>query len=223
MADLLIASPFQCEGGSGAGSAYLVYSPAVGDLSLADADLKALGEHGTYGAGGALSSAGDVDGDGSGDILVGAPSWGSNRGAAYVLSGTTTGTVALVDAGVRLDGERDSDQAAYSVASAGDIDLDGYADLLIGAPMVDTGAGAVYLVHGPVSASGDLGSAGEVFLGDAVTWRLGWSVSSAGDMDADGRPDLLLGAPGDSTVVAGAGAAYLILSSGSIMSGGYGP
>ena len=152
--DLLIGAPYSDAGGALAGAAYLVHGPAAGDQNLASADARMIGEAGGHYAGHSVAGAGDVDGDGLGDLLVGARGYdvgGPFRGAAYLLYGPVVGDVDLALADARLEGEATEDAAGFVVASAGDLDGDGYDDLLVTSPNHDgagANAGAAYVVYG---------------------------------------------------------------------------
>ena len=108
------------------------------DLSVAD--VKFQGESGGDLAGYSVADAGDLDGDALGDVVVGAiyqDIGGSSGGAAYLLLSAgvlagTSGTTSLSDADVRLGGEAASDSAGNAVAGAGDVNGDGFSDLLVG-------------------------------------------------------------------------------------------
>ncbi len=212
LADMLIGAPRALVGGA----AYLVRGTTTpGDLDLAAADARYTAEADDD-AGSSVSGAGDVDGDGLADILVGAPYNEDYDGAAYLVFGRATpGDLDLEDAEGKYSGEAGGDYAGSSVSTADDVDGDGFADMLIGAPDNDDGgesAGAAYLVLGG-AAPGDLelGSAEAQYTGEASDDQAGWSVSTAGDVDGDGRADMVIGALGNDDGAFGAGAAYVIL------------
>src|SRR6185436_16216403 len=129
----------------------LVLGPVTGTVDLSLARAKLLGEAALDFAA-AVAGAGDVDADGHDDLLVGASANDSaaiDAGATYLVLGPVTGTLGLADADAKLVGEAAGDGAGWSVAGTGDVDADGHADLLIGAPYDDEGskqAGAVYVV-----------------------------------------------------------------------------
>jgi hypothetical protein len=190
-----------------------------GTTPLALADAKLIGETTSPSAGYSVSGAGDVDGDGINDLLVGAwGSGGSNNGATYLVLGPTTGASSLAVADAKLVGETTIDRAGYSVSGAGDVDGDGIDDLLIGADLDNSGgynAGAAYLVLGPATGTSSLSTAYTKYSGEAVGDYAGVSVAGAGDVDGDGTSDLLIGASGEGSGGSSAGAAYLVLGSAS--------
>ncbi len=218
--DLMIGAPGNDVAGSFAGAAYVVLGPVAGNRDLStSADATLVGEAADDQAGVSVAGAGDVNEDGHDDLLVGA--WLSGRGgfragAAYLVHGPVTGSLALSTADAILVGEESDDRVGYSVAGVGDVDGDDGADLLIGALRSDAGgrdSGAAYFVRGPVAGTFDLSRADAWFVGeDADDWA-GMSVAGAGDVDADGRADLFVGA-GRSEAGVGAGAAYLIHGGG---------
>jgi len=192
----------------------LVFAASQYSVSLLvkDTDMRMSN---TYLSGWSVSSAGDVNGDGYDDFLVGAPDARSYDGAAYLFYGNGTPFLdADLSTAVEFTSEADSDKAGYSVSSAGDVNGDGYGDLLIGAYQNDDGgsnAGAAYLIYGQADAltSASLSTAVE-FKGEANNNRAGYSVSSAGDVNGDGYDDFLVGAYANSDGASNAGAAYLI-------------
>jgi hypothetical protein len=214
--DLLVGADQEDSGGSNAGAAYLVYGGISGELSLDEADLVLTGSAADDNAGVSLSGAGDVDGDGYDDILVGADqedSGGSNAGAAYLVYGGTTGTVSLSAADATLTGEADSDYAGHSVSTAGDSNNDGYADVIIGAygnDEADSSAGAAYILHGPFSGAISLADADAMLVGEVASDYAGFAVSGGGDIDVDGYDDVVIGAYGDDITGSAAGAAYVL-------------
>ena len=141
--------------------------------------------------GGAMDSIRDLNGDGVQDVVVGAFDEstvnGWHSGAAYVLSGVD-GTVLI-----RVVGEARSDQFGLSVAGLDDLDGDGLADFVVGAPGRDPGgmdsAGSLYFFFG---ADGSLIQRLDSPMALA---RFGWSVANAGDVDGDGTGDIITGTP----------------------------
>ena len=206
-ADLLLGAwPEGAAAGEDVDAAYLVRGPVTGtlDLSLADATLVDEAYGGTWSRY-SVSGAGDVDGDGHDDLLVGDESdeeGGYRAGAAYLVRGPVTGTVDLSAADAKLVGEESDDYAGRSVSDAGDVDRDGHDNLLVGAPGYEPlGAetiGAAYLVLGPVTGTVDLSLADAKFVADTseCCGLAGTSVSSGGDVDGDGNDDFLIAVPG---------------------------
>ena len=215
-------------GNSRAGESYVVFGGSAvgnsGSLQLADldgADGFVLNGVNAYDRSGRdVSSAGDVNGDGVDDLLIGgltaSPNGNIYAGASYLVFGGpdigNAATVQLSDLdgsdGFVLPGIAEGDYAGRAVSSAGDFNADGVDDLLIGADNADpngtSNAGESYVVFG----GGTLGNTGELQLADldgadgivlngvALDDRTGYSVSSAGDVNGDGIDDVLLGSAG---------------------------
>jgi Putative metal-binding motif/FG-GAP repeat len=185
-------------------------------LVLADAPATILGAAAYDSIGLSPVGAGDVDGDGFGDLWVDAPGYdggGSAAGAAMLFRGPLTGSLDLSAADASLLGSAAGDQAGRSIAAA-DVDLDGTHDVAIGAHRADLGAsnaGAVYVVRGGFAGSVDLGDADAIFSGTNADGWAGFSVAFPGDVDDDGWPDLLVGEPYALSGGVDVGAAHLLL------------
>ena len=186
------------------GRAYVVEGSGLNPplINLGDAYVHQLtGESTRDEAGISVSFAGDVDGDGSEDVLVGAyldDDAVLNAGAAYLLLGPISGDLDLATADAKLTGGSVSGHLGISVEGGGDVNGDGLDDVLIGAEQEDLGgaqSGVVYVVLGPVSGNIGLGSGDARVYGQANE-KLGHSISSAGDANQDGFDDVLLGTDG---------------------------
>ncbi|MFA6027590.1 MAG: integrin alpha, partial [Patescibacteria group bacterium] len=162
-----------------------------------------------------VSSAGDVNNDGYDDIITGAygnDDGGSMAGAAFLVYGQTTQlTSASLSTAVEFTGEAAGDYAGYSVATSGDVNNDGYDDLIIGATNNNDGgssAGATYLIYGQSAnlTSASLSTPIE-FMGETANNEFGNYVS-CGDMNGDGFSDILVGDKDDDSVANNAGAIY---------------
>ena len=179
-----------------------------------DGRCEGTGESAGDQAGWAIAPGGDTD-DGLDDFVVGVPyehADGVYRGGAYVVRGGSTG-FGLDEADAKLTGVTAGDQAGFAVGGGADLDGDGYADLLIGAPrrMRAGAAGAAYLVMGPVSGEMSLGDAHTTFVGENNDDMAGSAVAFVGDMDGDARSDIAIGARLDDVAGSDAGAVYIVL------------
>ena len=145
----------------------------------------------TVHAGWTVAGAGDVNGDGFADVLVGVPDDDpgarTNAGSAALLSGAD-GRLLL-----SIEGIGAGDKLGTSVAGAGDVNGDGFADVIVGAPLADTGSRSNN--GSAVVVSGFDGAVLFVFQGAAAADEFGTAVAGAGDLDGDGFPDLAVGAP----------------------------
>ncbi|MES2642096.1 MAG: MopE-related protein [Myxococcota bacterium] len=220
--DLLIGAPDADRTGLSAGLAYLVRGPVFGTSSLASAEAVFAGEAVGDEAGTTLAAAGDVDGDGFGDVLVTAPFAGSETtGTVYLLRGPLTGAYDLAEADAIWTGRFTDDLAGDSLDGGADLDGDGLDDVLVGASGSDAGgreSGAAYVVSGLLTGTNALASATAILVGEDAADEAGGAGAVASDIDGDGVADLLVGALGDDDVGAASGAVYVLYGpvSGSI-------
>ncbi|MCP4711969.1 MAG: hypothetical protein GY869_25390, partial [Planctomycetes bacterium] len=224
--DFLIAALYDEDGGTDAGQTYLLLGKNDGwtlDTNLSLADASFIGENAYDQSGWSLSSAGDVNGDGYDDFLIAARANGDNgtfAGQVYLILGKAGGWAMdtnLSAADASFIGESADEQAGYSVSDAGDVNSDGYDDILIGAHQND-GAnnffGQAYLVLGKDSGwtmDTNLSAADASFISDDAGSQHGISVSGSGDVNGDGFDDFLIGiyaADSDGNYV---GQTYLII------------
>ncbi|HZE89104.1 MAG TPA: integrin alpha, partial [Verrucomicrobiae bacterium] len=146
-----------------------------------------------------VASAGDVNNDGYADVIVGAPLYDSGQtdeGKVFVLHGSSSGLVSVNWTG---EGNQAGAEYGYSVASAGDVNGDGYSDIIVGAPFWESGSnqtdeGAAYIYLG--SSTGLATTPNRTLEGDQAGAHFGLSVASAGHIDGDAYGDIIVGAPG---------------------------
>jgi len=228
------------------GASYVVFGNSTGFGSV----LELSGLNGSNGfllkgisnrdySGRSVSNAGDVNGDGLDDLIVGAPRVNSNdSGGSYVVFGNSTGFDAAIDLselngnnGFVLNGVASVDRSGVSVSSAGDVNGDGLADLLIGAYRADPNAndsGASYVVFGNsagfagvVELSDLNGSNGFVLNGEAENDLSGSAVSNAGDINGDGIDDLVIGSHYANPNGGNSGTSYVVFGSDVIFADGF--
>jgi len=172
--------------------------------------------------GGAANSAGDVNGDGVDDLIIGAPQAspnGESSGSSFIIFGaaifSATFDVDDLDGtnGFSVDGVAIQDDLGKDVSTAGDINGDGFDDILIGAFGVDTNgynSGAAYVIFGSdenypaaINVASLDGNIGFRINGEFIDSRTGWSVSNAGDVNNDGIDDIFISAPHVGTTTGG--------------------
>ncbi len=216
--------------GTGAGQTYLILGKASGwvmDYNLGSANASFCGEGYDNWSGQSVSGAGDVNGDGYDDFLIGANGYddgpNSTVGQSYLIFGRELADWGmdynLSAADASFQGEADADQSGWSVSGAGDINSDGYDDFLIGAKYSASGAGQAYLILGNAAANWEMGynlsAVNASFWGEAGGDIAGYYVSDAGDANGDGFDDFLIGAPQNNDGGSLSGQAYLVFGKAS--------
>ena len=183
--------------GSVRGAAFLYYGTSTG-LAAAPAWSVTAAEYSAR-FGKSVASAGDVNGDGFLDVVVGAPDLNAQaerEGRAYLYLGTSSG---LSTTAAWTADPTDQAEARFgtSVAGAGDINQDGYADVLIGAPLAGTapGPGRAYLYLGSAGGLASTPSWVVESPDDPAAAYFGSVVASPGDLNGDGRRDVVVSAP----------------------------
>lgn len=194
------------------GESYVVFGRTNFDLvdlnNLGNGGFRIDGAVSNDASGEKVSSAGDVNGDGLGDLIIAArsiaPLNNEDVGKSYVVFGKKTGTTVslanLGTGGFRIIGTNNSYDSELAISGAGDINGDGFADILISDSRADKGniedVGAVYIVYGKPTSSdvvlNNLGTSGFRIDGSGEYDFFGDSVSSAGDVNADGITDLIM-------------------------------
>jgi len=232
--DIIIGAYLASPGGRiNAGKSHIIFGgPApseVIDLNSQPADMSIYGDD-DYDQSGYSVSSGDINADGYDDVIIGArgasPDLRIHAGETYVIFGSTTPPTSIdldsQSADMTIYGDDDDDQSGFSVSS-GDINGDGYDDIIIGAHLADPAggdkAGATYVIFGsdslPTSIDLNTESADMVIYGDDEGDHNGHAVSS-GDINTDGYDDIVIGAWGaDTPGGTDAGKTYIIFGSAS--------
>jgi len=236
MADVVIGARLAGPAGNNPGAAFVLFGSDQAwsaSMSLDDLDgdngFRISGVAAGDELGAAVGAAGDINADTVDDIVLGAPGAspnGADSGASYVVFGSDQGWPATLNLsalngsnGFALYGVSAGDESGSSVGGAGKLNNDAFDDVVIGAPLADTNpvdAGETYVVFGSNQAwpnalnlSALNGTNGFTLQGVAQGDRSGFAVDGAGDINNDGRDDLLIGAPADPEG-ASPGSAYLI-------------
>ena len=194
------------------GKVHLHYGSVDGYAAIPDLTLFGLHEGARFGS--SLAMVGDADGNGYDDILVGAPNQnndtGNTTGAVLLYSGFVTGMTSIptwVESGNTIDG-----LFGANVEAAGDVNADGYSDLMVsemGWVGSDQGLGRVHIYLGNTT----LQTESTTITGHAVNLILGYAILGVGDSNGDGFDDIVIGSSKDQTAVSGRGSAQIHLGS----------
>ena len=232
--DIIIGARYAGPNGDESGASYVVFGndddafAATMNLSELDGSdgFRINGESARDGSGYSVSSAGDFNGDGYDDVIIGAryadPN-GHASGSTYVVFGKESGFSRVIELseldggdGFRIDGENTGDQSGRSVSSAGDVNGDGYDDIIIGAPRTDGVAGYSYVIYGHATSVTNIDEGNASFV---VTSDRDINAAVAGDVltvalrtsDPDGDGTFTYQWYRDGVDIAGAtGASYTI-------------
>ncbi|MCP3975335.1 MAG: hypothetical protein GY720_12695, partial [bacterium] len=208
-ADVIVGSHLYDSGETDEGAAFVYYGAA--DSLSADADWTAESDQTGARFGISVNTAGDVNGDGYADVIVGADYYDNGQtdeGRTFVYHGSATGL--STTAAWTAESNRANAHFGYSVGTAGDVNDDGYADVIVGAQHYSNGQlneGQAYVYHG--SAAGLSATAAWVAEGNQIGACFGRLVGTAGDVNGDGYADVIVGAYGYGNGQVGEGRAYV--------------
>ncbi len=232
--DIIIGAYSNDEGGKTAGQVYLFFGRSTGfqgDTNLSSADASFIGLEADDRAGINLAGVGDVNADGFDDFVIGADEYEalgtSGRGRAFLILGKETGwsmDTSLMNADASWYGEANEDMFGRSLGGGGDVNGDGFDDIIIGAQDNEESGdlqGQIYVIFGRSSGWStnlNIGSyANASFIGKENKEQFGYSVDIVGDTNGDGYDDILVGARyfADSPAGQRKGHAYLFLGKAS--------
>lgn len=208
-ADVIIGLWLYDNGQASEGAAFVYYGSAAG-LS-ANPDWQMEGNQVSSGFGGAVGTAGDVNGDGYADILIGAYGYDNGQndeGRVFVYHGSPAGL--STTANWTQEGQQAGAGFGHGVDTAGDVNGDGYADVIVGAPQYDNGQideGRAYVYLG--SPYGLNPTPSWLAEGDQAGAAFGYTVGAANDVNGDGYSDIIIGAVGYTNGQTNEGAAFI--------------
>ena len=191
-ADVIVGAPHYTNGQTEEGAAYVYLGSATG--VAASWDNADEGNQAGAWFGQSVACAGDVNGDGFADVVVGAPLYTngqSEEGAAFLWYGSAGGISTTRD--WWAEGNAAGAWYGSAVATAGDVNGDGYSDLIVGAYGAASQAGSVYVYHGGPDMPSTTANWSK--RSNQANAYFGWSVGTAGDVNGDGYADIVVGAP----------------------------
>ncbi len=200
------------------GRAFVYHGSSSGLSASPNWTAESNKENGSFGW--SVSTAGDINGDGYSDVVIGAPYYEGgqiNEGRAYLYRGSSAGLSA--SANWMAESNQANAYFGCSVSTAGDVNGDGYSDVIIGAYGYDNDKedeGGAYVYYG--SSGGLSYSANWMAEGNQIYTRFGWSVSTTGDVNGDGYSDIVIGAPFYYNSLSGSGSAFVYYGSSSGLS-----
>ena len=190
--DVIIGAPGLSNGQLDEGAGFIYHGSDTGLIDVIDRQIELNVANTQLGV--SVAGVGDVNGDGFDEVALGGDLYSAGQvseGRVSIFRGSATGiTTALGSFFSNVDNAR----LGFSVAEAGDVNGDGYADVIAGAPFQTqtlNEQGRVYLWNGSPTGLGNQ----RLITGTTADARFGWSVAGAGDVDGDGYTDVLVGAP----------------------------
>ncbi|MBS1536773.1 MAG: FG-GAP repeat protein [Bacteroidetes bacterium] len=212
--DIIIGAPLYDAGENDEGRVFIYQGSTIGLSSVVAWITEGNQINAQYGT--SVAGIGDVNGDGYGDVAVGAPFFDNgelDEGRAFAYYGSASG---IGNAAAVFESNKVAGFMGFSVASAGDVNGDGYSDMIVGVPGGDYGQlseGKAFVFQG--SASGLSTTPLWSFESNQVGAALGYSVSTAGDVNADGYSDIIIGAPLYDSIQTDKGRVFVFLGGGS--------